>query len=95
MNFVKKKGDLNRDEIVDEENKLLKAAFESTTIQVVLRRKFLKEYDPFLNLKKLQHLTEFFRLKLKKWSNQIKHKEEFKYELYIFFPLIHINSANP
>jgi len=64
--------------MVKKTNKLLQNAFDSTVIQYLLRKSYMKFYNEKINEKKITELNHFFKLKIKKWQGQNRQKEEFK-----------------
>ena len=62
--------EINGTDFIPKEEKLLKTAFESTTIQHAFRKKKQNFFDSALNITKNEEIKGFFRRKFMKWKNE-------------------------
>jgi len=71
------KVDLNADDLISKKNHLLYNAFDSTSIQYILRKRTL--YQKHKNTKiKLKELENFLKNKSRKWEKERQEKIQFE-----------------
>ena len=57
-------------------NRILKSAYDNTSIQFALQKKFKGSMEEEVKAKKIKKFHDFLKRKVEKWKNQIKEQQE-------------------